>query len=140
MATAQTNKSTDALAELAIPPGVTPAAAHPAITTTNDLANPPNATLPEVVTSSMRAGLSGETVQIVLAAGEGAAGKEAQFVRVNEHTWLVPRNSPQIIPVEAYHALNDTTPPLAEGSRGVDFSPRFSVSVMKTFPAPQLAA
>lgn len=97
----------------------------------------PAATAPEVATVAARLGLSGDTVKIQLAPGEGEAGKEAQFVRVNEHTWLVPRNAPAIVPVEAYLALAETVPPIPEGSNSAFFAPRFSVSVLERYPAPQ---
>ena len=120
---------------LAVPPGVASPDAATEVAT-QSLANAPDAPLDVVQKAAVAADLSGETVRIVLNPSEGKEGKEAQFVRVNAHTWLIPRSNPTIVPVEAYEALTDTLPPVQEG--GDDFySPRFSVSVRERFPAPQ---
>ena len=104
--------------------------------TMTELANPPTTPLQEAAAAAMRSGLSGELVEIVLAQGEGKAGQEAQYVQVNTHTWLVPRNTRQILPVEAYEALTNTLPPQSADAAQAFYSPRFSVSVLARHAAP----
>lgn len=109
-------------------------------TTTADLAIPPSVapSQPTAKSNAVKPGYSGEQVVIVLAAGAEKHEKEAQFARVNEDTWLVPRNKEVTLPVEAYEALKNTIPPQPEGVSAV-FAPRFSISVVKRIPAPQAA-
>jgi len=126
--------------DLATPPGVNAPSAGTNLEQQQGNINQPTTDLPTAVNSAIRAGLSGETVKISLAPGEGVAGKEGQFVRVNEHTWIVPRNTHTIVPVEAYQVLSDTVPPVPEGTSQATFAPRFSVSVLERIPAPQQAA
>lgn len=125
--------------DLATPPGVQAQTTGTNLEQQNDNVNRPTTDLPTAIKSAIRAGLSGETVKITLAAGEGVAGREGQFTRVNEHTWIVPRNTETIIPYEAYRVLMDTVPPVPEGVAAGMFAPRFSVSVIERYPAPKSA-
>lgn len=125
---------------LALPPEASAASAGNG-DTVNLAVAPADIANPEIATRAALAnGMSGEMVKVILAEGEGQAGKDAQFVRVNDQTWLVPRNNEAVIPVEAYRVLNDTQPPIPEGMSPAAYAKRFSVSIIERYPAQRQAA
>lgn len=89
-------------------------------------------------------GFTGEKVRVIIAEGEGDAGKEAVFVGLNDYAAQIPRNQEVQIPREVFDACIAgakirVRTRVKDGIEERDV-PRFAYAMLGMVPAPAQAA
>lgn len=74
----------------------------------------------DIAVSDHADAMTGERLEVVIQAGEGAIGKQPVFLAINGHGFNVPRGIPVHLPVEVVEILDNATQVVYEHDQATD--------------------